>query len=368
MLLFNPHNCSPLKITWGSLFFALKIAFLCQFARIAEAQINDELLSRFKEEAPPAWEECERQRRQVANRQLRWRLEITESYGPAPGKLRTVRNFMRLGNEGEFRLSRWLWNDKGFEQVIGKNNDYSFELRRPIDEEIWSMVELEPLESKEIQPANSNVNVGMSVIGFSQQLPGSVAYWAKANEIPRWHELPDLIIKRVSFVDYEGKQCIEVDLTFTEPGKLFFTLENGASDKYIPRIVASKHVCTAVFSPEDYWLLQRVEGHVTGEPSDPNQHEYYIVEKKYDYELGGVPFLTSEIRTMPNNEAANMRWTQNYSDDVSIEDFRVSGYGLPEPEWYSPPINWRRILFYVALSVIGLLVLFHIAKRFLNRN
>lgn len=142
--------------------------------------------------------------------------------------------------------------------------------------------------------------------------------------------LPEFKIVAVEEVSEDGIQCLKISYTLN--------LDEEAVRKYR---MASRSSGSLTFLP-DSWLLKRAD-YVA-------RNIQYELEFEYDIEKAAFPLLIKKVLT--KSRAGDKPWVEKSEwtyaihplSDKSGKCFRLSGYGLPEPDFGERRITLMRLL------------------------
>jgi len=327
----------------------------------ANKKVDADLLARFESEAPDAWQECKQEHlRFFKNSMLKYEGTYATS-NVINGKMENLEkrideNFVVLKIKDQYGLANGqLAEGYPDENVRFYNKSYYATLRRKKTSNDWF------LESAEIIPIyDANVPLADSLsqispyFGFANPLFFSfhpydenplIKAVSTREESRAWPELRDREIIGIDHVDYDGKEMVRVIVTFTVYSIDWNSEKNG---QY--KLIDKPWRSTAVFDPANNWCLREVAGGAL-------ENGRVVLEYKriYSYtEFGRVQICNKYTQTVSDNgtptwlEVKTLKITE---ESLSPDDFTLSAFGLPEPDWYRPPTPWWRF------SVIGVIVL-----------
>jgi hypothetical protein len=174
-----------------------------------------------------------------------------------------------------------------------------------------------------------------------------------------WFNMRDLVIESEAEVDYRGELMLEVKMSFQ--ANIFAGFDEERKAKFIDQ----KQNCIVIFNPRRFWAIEKMVA--IGE-YHPLQTEVRTYEFEYvDYQ--GIPFQRSlkfdwkDVKTQKARFFATFESKYDF-DPVDSSTFFLSSFGIPEPDWYTPPKPWW---FYTSIVgmvlVVGGAVLVHFGKR-----
>lgn len=331
----------------------LLIMFCC-CCPVTFGQIDNDLLDRFKAEAPQAWTDLDKFRLRQFYEEPSWSIQ-REDYRWKQGDKELVRTVehKRLNPHEKKLLNITTDYEQGYQTLGAKNEDYEFELFKSINEKIWHLNNLKRRTNSKID-INSILETTSTI---SHQSAGGFPRWGRV-PTKLWFELPNLSFQRVTAIEYEGLPCVEIEMKFSEPNRLFYTgsPEEPYDRKHLKAATAT-HFCRAVFSPSQYWLIRRLDGYMTGNPSSANEKTKYSIIREYEFVRKGIPHLTLDAEysgSQTDAEFPSKSSVYSYDRKLSSADVRVSTYGFPEPPGSSQGTYKPRILWITALTIIAI--------------
>jgi hypothetical protein len=237
-------------------------------------------------------------------------------------------------------------------QVVAENLKYSFRLRQGQKSPDWTVVDIKTTGAKEAKPTS------ISAKNDADRAPNAgirMNMYVKDDWVSL---LKSAEFKLVSIVPItEGKEtlaCVEYELGG----------EATAADPF--RVVKSGRVW---FDPAHSWVMRKSEYRMQwGPKQDPRDSS-----ATYDYEFGadGYPLLKEIVQKHFDSKGqleAQQVYTFSFSfGDFPESDFRVSAFGLPEPQgviWAQPTRWWL----WLSLGGLAIAMLAGVIRLWRNRQ
>ncbi|MBX3418744.1 MAG: hypothetical protein KF851_14150 [Pirellulaceae bacterium] len=336
-----------------------------------EAMRNEELLQRFMQEAPQAWEK-QRQLNERYSGLRRGYVSTVEAKGKILGsKIFPIDTTVTQKILDSHHKSTIISPGTSVSCI---NPDYFFELSRSSVTSGWVLGQVVPLKD--------SVNEKMELSELFLKYPGiktlnsfpvgdneekylSLRYnFSGPKEKSNIFDLENINFLKCYQLKYLGVECIAVEFQFGRE----VSFENR-------KVGLQPSVCFAILNPNSFWAVLYMKCQfnrlaMNGPPVDPGLPEMrFEVEQEFEQGYsGGARLIRSVLR----------EWNASVSDDcielvinntfyqetLRPENFYLTAYGLPEPDWYTPPKPWW---FYT--SIVGMVlvvvgaVVFHFGKR-----
>jgi hypothetical protein len=275
---------------------------------------------RLRDEAPKAWTELEQ-----FYRHTRGSFSMSTVY--SPNKIAAARS-----ERGEFALNGDLVKEvdvvqkKGvsLERVMAKNDLYAFSIARR-DGDPHARFAIEGLEKL---GADANLD---DRVAFHTGQTEAVLFWPwriNGRSLPDWVKTPPFVIKGVAPVRSGATATVRVDFEGMRVGP----------DAH--PVTLSGYV---VFDPSDHWVVRQC---FTRWPEGEARDAVFEYARHED----GFPILTKRVEK-GGTEKQHFDYTELLDlrhETVPADEFRLSHYGLPEPDFREPG---RRSLLWLLASV-----------------
>lgn len=342
------------------------------FCSMSPAQnLDQRLAERFRSEAPLAWRASEDRYKHFFQNNTGWTVEINRS-GFFP---------IRNGKKSSFDttgITKRIGTDFGlvtFKDIATNdevthlyNPQYFASLKQNKTIEGWKVGEILKISERGISIAEvllkekPIVNLLIADIASSNEHPFGNCPIEPANEVKDIFELEDFQIDRIEEIkDAQGT-------TFKVEFRYKTSILMGTSNS--PAFVKKTKICEAIFDPENNWCLMHFEG---GIAIDGKVNVKTIF--KYEYKTTErVQFCTKrekrQISVADKKEIELDQLQMEFNvENLLPADFTLTAFGIPEPDWYTPPRPWW---LYSSLAGMGLLVagalLLKYGKGVWNRN
>jgi hypothetical protein len=335
-------------IVFKQIFSISLVCLLTAFSYDAVGQSADPvLIDRFLVEAPQAWDKLRKlDEKRASHRGYVW-ISESQSFefdksGNSVLQAHRVTTDKRI--QGGYRLREVNDVFKGTSEVHGINPQYAFQIERRRGSHHWLLnnthnLKIDGFPDKDIKfrilRGDYDVDDGLALNPMD------------GNPSLRWTELPGMIVNRIEKIEYLDRECIEVEIEY---------------DRAVGSNKSLRMRCVVVFDPNNYWLMMRAT-QTRAVPVFNGSPDKVEVERIYKPGLNNVPFAAKHtfknfIRDQPVSYSEN---SSTYQFQIpSQNEFTLSAFDLPEPDWYRPPPPYW---LYVSIGAIVLVILGAISFR-----
>lgn len=338
-------------------------------------RVDADLLGRFESEAPRAWQEAKEDYLRFFRDASRQCDGLREDFGRSIGKKKgnVKRHRWQNINLGEdYGILKGGLEDGASEETVALfNRSYYALLQRKKGSSDWLLKKIGELPEHD---SNSSLSAALDEVdvtlfhaadpfagNFHPYDENPLLEFTATENIRAWPELRDREIIGVEPVDYDGKEMVKVEMMFNVKA-IDWNFKN-AEGEYRPTNQPRKH--TAIFDPAEHWCLREVAGGIGTNGND-------VIESKkiFLYSMvNGVQICDGYIQTGISTASSDVVWRTEVNNPVTIiglspQDFTLSAFGLPEPDWYRPPTPWWMYtsLAGLAMVIVGA-VLFRFGKK-----
>lgn len=284
----------------------------------AVAETDPVIEERLRREAPKAWAELEQFYRHIKGSFSNSGF-VQQQQPPPP----TDRGELAINGDHlmESQVAHQKRGNMDLERVVAKNDVYAFSISRRAGDP-HARFAIERLEKigesaaadKEIARRTEKTE---ALVGWPWRIYG--------RSLPEWEKMPGFVVKGARAVGTGEKSLVRVD---------FEGMDFGGSKNSKPR---SGYI---VFDPSDHWVVR--ESSFT---SSTGAMGNAVCE--YGRREAGFPLLTKRVeeRGGPRLRAVTTLLLDVHHEVVPIEEFHLSHYGLPEPDFTSAPSHFLLWLF-----------------------
>jgi len=343
-----------MKLVFSFILLACVAATPSHGEEVVTGKLDAELLDRFNSEAPKAWRKAKEDYLRYANTTNRKRDVQIESaqYSPTAKKLAPTilehKNIsMKVGKD--YGLLKGGLEDKSDSETVAiYNKSYYAMLQRKKGSEDWLLTSIGPIPELESDVSLPDALGEVNRVLFFASDPQSESVHpfdenpfikrdAGVTEKSRaWPDLRNRKITNIESIDYDGKDMVEVTMTFEVS---VIDWSSGSHNTYKSKNQPWKY--TAVFDPTNDWSLNKVTGGVlqNGQVINELSRKYSYTKINGFFACDGYKEKVIEKKTgkvLRLVERTNKVTKTSYSP----EQFTVSAFGLPEPDWYRPPTPW----------------------------
>lgn len=246
------------------------------------------------------------------------------------GAMRSRMTWRRM--KGCYLRLRELENAAGevFAQAEGQNEHYYFSIEKRPMQDRWTLLELR-YEKDENLPAS-----------YQFHISGPLCLW-NLNMLEILEDA-DFRIVNISKEQYQDKPAVRLEFEYTKP-----------PEKYPFRGGHLIRGGWAILNPQQYWLLLSYSVYIV----QHNQRYWFSRTFELDAKRAPLGLIVSTITSVPGEEESYTKY-EFLPNRARPEEFRLSYFGLPEPQglsWPKPTPWWLyMILSGLALVAIGLAI------------
>jgi hypothetical protein len=300
-------------------------------ARAADVVGNPNWKQKLREEAPKAWAELEE-----FYRHMRGSFAISDTFFPEnKARERQERGDFALNGDLVKEIDPVHQENINLERVMAKNDLYAFSISRRAGD-AHAQFAIERLE-KLGADASADKRIAFEV-GQTE----AVVFWpwrVNGRSLPDWMKTPPFSIKDVTPVGSGTTATVRVEFEGMRVGPDAHT------------VILSGYM---VFNPADHWVVLEC---LTRWPKGGTRDAVFEYARRQD----GFPLLTKRVEKGGTEKDYRMttELLDVHHESVPADEFHVSHYGLPEPDFRSPGRHWPVWLFInvgLACVVLGCLV------------
>jgi len=287
-----------------------------------------------RDEAPKAWAELEQFYAQV-----RGSYTTTSSWEKPPADAARAKRPPWPSHRAEFAANGNLLesaevDEKGIEHVMAKNEVYAFAVGRRA-EDPSARFAIEWLERLGVD-AKVDKRVEDEARQWGSFIFGAWKFYGRS--LPEWTNTPPFTIKKVSAAGNDKQPLVRVEFERLPIG-------SEKAREYIDGYV--------LFDPSDHWVVREF-----GSKWWDGGSRHTIAE--YGQRQGGIPILskTTEIGAGLQIATRKMIVFDVRHEQVPTDEFRLSHYAIPEPDFAALRSHWSVWLYLNAALVCLVIAMF----------
>lgn len=294
---------------------------------------DQDMVERFKSDAPTAWKRAREAQAAYANSGKIETNRLTKEWRKTRQGERETERLEITTNFDSDNLT-YFRKESGYnDQLIIVNPQYGCDLGRTTNESGWSLVEVVPAKANldGPQPSPSSYFLGKLFPGpRSHGLQNCTTVYAPDRNL-RLDEISDFDLQSAREVTHKGRNMIRVE--FRLPFEMYVSNESTNNRPEKQKLTGDSY---AIFDSDENWAVvefsfqygELFKHFATYEYSRLDTDVVYrskeLKERFYKGDKDTSELVEITVKRVP----------------VELQDFTLTRYGFPEPDYYSPPQPW----------------------------
>ncbi len=306
---------------------------------------DPDTLERFISEAPAAWKRAREARAAYASPGKIETARLTKRWEKTKQRERETELVEVTTNFDDNHLT-YFRKESGYEdKLIIVNPQYGCDLGRTTTQSGWSLVEVVPAKGDPdgTQPTPNGYILRKKFPGpRSHGLQNCTVVYAPDPNL-RLDEIPEFDLQNASEVSHKGRNMVRIE--FRLPFEMYVSNESTNNRPEKQQLTGDSY---AIFDPDENWAVVEFS------------FQYGELFKHYaTYEYSrldtGVAYRSKELNERfykGDKLSSTLVETTVKRVPVKLQDFTLTHYGFPEPDFYKPPRPW-----WMYVSITGMIIM-----------